>query len=127
MASGFDPLGAHRPDQQNYTPCRHGKTINDCTSRPTVMVTADGRESSYAGSWLLADLAATKLTGELSAVLDGVRGEQPRHDPGGCGAGRFGRDHRRHEAISDIAAVADKPALFGPVVSDSTCCGCSMP
>jgi hypothetical protein len=71
---------------------------------------------------LLADLAnATTLTGELSVVLDGVRGPRPRHDPGRVLVDLAVAIADGAEAIADIAVLADQPALFGPVASDSTC------
>ena len=77
---------------------------------------------SHAGTWLLADLAdATTLTGELSAALDGVRGPRPRHDPGRVLVDLAVAIADGAETISDIAVLADQPALFGPVASDSTC------
>ena len=92
-------------------------------SRPKLMVTADGTGVvSHAGSRLLADLAdATTLTGELGAALDGVRGPRPRHDPGRVLVDLAVAIADGAEAISDIAVLADQPALFGPVASDSTC------
>jgi hypothetical protein len=87
------------------------------------MVTADGAGVvSHAGTRLLADLAdATRLTGELSAALEGVRGPRPRHDPGRVLVDLAVAIADGAEAISDIAVLADQPALFGPVASDSTC------
>jgi len=86
-------------------------------------VTADGAGVvSHAGSRLLADLAdATTLTRELAAALDGVRGPRPRHDPGRVLVDLAVSIADGAETISDIAVLADQPALFGPVASDSTC------
>jgi hypothetical protein len=70
----------------------------------------------------VADLAGTTtLTAELSAALDGVRGPQPRHDPGRVLVDLAVAIADGAEAISDIAVLADQPALFGSVASDSTC------
>jgi hypothetical protein len=85
-------------------------------------VTADGADVvSHAGSRLLADLAdRTTLTVELlSASLNGVRGSRPRHDPGRVLVDLAVAIADGAEAISDIAVLADQPALFGPVASDS--------
>jgi hypothetical protein len=92
------------------------------TTRPKITVTADGAGVvSHAGSRLLADLAdVTTLTGELSAVLEGARGERPRHDPGRVLVDLAVAIADGAEAISDIAVLADQSALFGPVASDST-------
>ena len=93
------------------------------TTRPKITVTADGAGVvSHAGSRLLADLAdVTTLTVELSAVLEGARGERPRHDPGRVLVNLAVAIADGAEAISDIAVLADQSALFGPVASDSTC------
>jgi len=70
----------------------------------------------------VADLAGTTtLTTELSAALDGVRGSRPRHDPGRVLVDLAVAIADGAEAISDIAVLADQPALFGSVASDSTC------
>jgi hypothetical protein len=97
--------------------------VHPTTIRPKITVTADGAGVvSHAGSRLLADLAdATTLTRELSAVLDGVRGRWPRHDPGRVLVDLAVAIADGAETISDIAVLADQPALFGPVASDSTC------
>jgi DDE family transposase len=86
-------------------------------------VTADGAGVvSHAGSRLLADLAdATTLTGELSEALNGVRGPRPRHDPGRVLVDLAVAIADGAETICDIAVLADQPALFGSVASDSTC------
>ena len=91
------------------------------TTRSKITVTADGAGVvSHAGTRLLADLAdATTLTGELSAALDGVRGPRPRHDPGRVLVDLAVAIADGAETISDIAVLADQPALFGPVASDS--------
>ena len=97
--------------------------VQATTTRSKIMVTADGAGVvSHAGTRLLADLAdATTLTGELSAALDGVRGPRPRHDPGRVLVDLAVAIADGAETISDIAVLADQPALFGPVASDSTC------
>jgi hypothetical protein len=70
----------------------------------------------------VADLAGTTtLTAELSAALDGVRGPRPRHDPGRVLVDPAVAIADGAEAISDIAVLADQPALFGSGASDSTC------
>ena len=93
------------------------------TTRPKITVTADGAGVvSHAGTRLLADLAdATTLTAELTGALDGARGVRPRHDPGRVLVDLAVAIADGAEAISDIAVLADQPALFGPVASDSTC------
>jgi len=70
----------------------------------------------------VADLAGTTtLTAELSTALDGVRGPRPRHDPRRVLVDLAVAIADGAEAISDIAVLADQPALFGSVASDSTC------
>ena len=87
------------------------------------MVTPDGSGVvSHARVPAVADLAGTTtLTAELSAALDGVRGPRPRHDPGRMLVDLAVAIADGAEAISDIAVLADQPALFGSVASDSTC------
>jgi hypothetical protein len=97
--------------------------VHPTTTRPKITVTADGAAVvSHAGTRLLADLAdTTTLTAELSDVLDGARGPRPRHDPGRVLVDLAVAIADGAESISDIAVLADQPALFGPVASDSTC------
>jgi hypothetical protein len=88
----------------------------------TVDVTADGTGLvSHAGTALLAQ-AADKLglTRALSARLGGLKQRRRGHDPG-----RVVRDLAvmladGGECVSDLGAVRDQEALFGPVASDST-------
>ena len=88
----------------------------------TVEVTADGAGLvSHAGSALLAQ-AADKLglTRALSLRLAGLKQRRRGHDPG-----RVIRDLAvmladGGECVSDLGAVRDQEALFGPVASDST-------
>jgi hypothetical protein len=92
------------------------------TRRPRIMVTADGAGVvSHAGARLLADLAdGSTLTGRLSAVLRALAAPQAAHDPGRVLADLAVAIADGAECISDIAVLADQPALFGPVASDST-------
>jgi hypothetical protein len=88
----------------------------------TVEVTADGAGLvSHAGTALLAQ-AADKLglTGALSLRLGSIKQRRRGHDPG-----RVIRDLAvmladGGECVSDLGAVRDQQALFGPVASDST-------
>src|SRR5215216_1000203 len=90
--------------------------------RVTVEVTADGAGLvSHAGSALLAR-AADKLglTKALSLRLAAIKQRRRGHDPG-----RVIRDLAvmladGGESVSDLGAVRDQEALFGPVASDST-------
>ncbi|MBV9336184.1 MAG: IS1380 family transposase, partial [Solirubrobacterales bacterium] len=88
----------------------------------TVEVTADGVGLvSHAGTAVLARVAdQLGLTNALSARLAVLRQRRRGHDPG-----RVIRDLAvmladGGECVSDLGAVRDQEALFGPVASDST-------
>jgi Transposase DDE domain group 1 len=88
----------------------------------TVEVTADGAGLvSHAGSALLAQVAdKVGLTRALSVRLAALKQRRRGHDPG-----RVIRDLAvmladGGECVSDLGAVRDQEALFGPVASDST-------
>jgi hypothetical protein len=88
----------------------------------TVEVTADGAGLvSHAGSALVAQVAdKVGLTQALSRRLAGIKQRQRGHDPG-----RVIRDLAvmlvdGGECVSDLGAVREQDALFGPVASDST-------
>jgi hypothetical protein len=87
------------------------------------VVSADGiGVVSHAGSRLLADLAdQTTLTARLSAMFASRTAPQTAHDPGRVLIDVAVMIADGGECISDIAALADQPAVFGPVASDSTC------
>jgi Transposase DDE domain group 1 len=76
---------------------------------------------SHAGSALLARVAdKLGLTAGLSSRLAGIKRRRRGHDPG-----RVIRDLAvmladGGECVSDLGAVRDQEALFGPVASDST-------
>ena len=86
----------------------------------TVEVTADGAGLvSHAGSALLAQVAdKVGLTRALSVRLMVLKQRRRGHDPG-----RVIRDLAvmladGGECVSDLGAVRDQEALFGPVASD---------
>jgi Transposase DDE domain group 1 len=88
----------------------------------TVEVTSDGAGLvSHAGTALLAQVAdKLGLTGGLSLRLAVLKQRRRGHDPG-----RVIRDLAvmladGGECVSDLGAVRDDDALFGPVASDST-------
>ena len=88
----------------------------------TVEVAADGAGLvSHAGSALIAQVAdKLGLTRALSLRLASLKQRRRGHDPG-----RVIRDLAvmladGGECVSDLAAVRDQEALFGPVASDST-------
>jgi hypothetical protein len=87
-----------------------------------LVVSADGRGVvSHAGSRLLADLAErTTLTGELTGVLGHLARPRTVHDPGRVLVDLAVAVADGAECICDIAVLADQPALFGVVASDST-------
>lgn len=88
----------------------------------TVEVRADGTGlSSRAGTALLALVAQrVGLEGGLRAALAGTRERCSRHDPGRvfCDLAVMLADGGR--CVSDLAALAGQPALFGEVASVST-------
>src|SRR5512142_751045 len=88
----------------------------------SVEVMADGTGLvSHAGSALVAQVAdKVGLTRALSRRLAGLKQRRRGHDPG-----RVIRDLAvmladGGECVSDLGAVRDQQALFGPVASDST-------
>jgi hypothetical protein len=89
----------------------------------TVTVAADGDEQtvSHAGAALLAEVAdRLGVTGALSSGLGGLRRRRGKHDPG-----RVMRDLAvmladGGDALCDLRALRDQPALFGAVASDAT-------
>ncbi len=88
----------------------------------TVDVKADGIGlCSRAGSALLALVAARLgLTDGLSAALSGTRERHSGHDPGRvfCDLAVMAADGGR--CVSDLAALAGQPSLFGSIASVST-------
>jgi Transposase DDE domain group 1 len=88
----------------------------------TVDVRADGTGfSSRAGSSLLAFVAQRLgLTDGLGAALSGTRERRSGHDPGRvlCDLAVMAADGG--SCVSDLAALAGQPALFGGVASVST-------
>jgi Transposase DDE domain group 1 len=87
-----------------------------------VTVTADGAGVvSHAGARLLADLAeASTLACRLSTALARLVAPQTAHEPGRVLTDLAVAIADGAECISDISVLADQPALFGPVASDST-------
>jgi Transposase DDE domain group 1 len=89
----------------------------------TVTVTADGDDQTvnHAGAALLAEAAdRLGLTRALSDGLAGLRQRRSGHDPG-----RVVRDLAvmladGGDALCDLRALRDQPALFGAVASDAT-------
>lgn len=96
--------------------------VHPTSTRPTIMVTTDGRGVvSHAGSRLLADLAdVTGLTGQLGDEL-ARPGRRPVHDPGRVLIDMAVAVADGARTISDVAVLGHQPALFGQVASDSTC------
>jgi hypothetical protein len=87
-----------------------------------LVVSADGQGVvTHAGSRLLADLAErTTLTGELTDALGRLTRPRTAHEPGRVLVDLAVAVADGAECISDIAVLADQPALFGSVASDST-------
>jgi hypothetical protein len=70
---------------------------------------------------LLVDLAdRSTLTGQLSTALARLGRPRAVHDPGRVLVDLAVAVADGAECISDIAVLADRPGLFGPVASDST-------
>jgi hypothetical protein len=88
----------------------------------TVDVTADGAGLvSHAGSALLAQVAdKLGLTGALSLRLAVLKQRRRGHDPGRVIGDLAVMLADGGECVSDLGAVRDQEALFGPVASDST-------
>jgi len=88
----------------------------------TVEVTADGAGLvSHAGTALLGQVADTLgLTRVLSTGLAAIKARRRGHDPGRviCDLAVMLADGG--ECVSDLGAVREQAALFGPVASDST-------
>jgi hypothetical protein len=88
----------------------------------TVDVTADGAGLvSHAGSALVAQVAdKLGLTCALSSRLAALKQRRRGHDPGGVIRDLAVMLADGGECVSDLGAVRDQEALFGPVASDST-------
>jgi hypothetical protein len=91
----------------------------------TVEVTADGAGLvSHAGSALLAQVAdKLGLTKALSVRLAAIKQRRRGHDPGRVICDLAVMLAGGGECVSDLGAVGDQQALFGPVASDSTAFG----
>jgi Transposase DDE domain group 1 len=96
--------------------------VKRTSSRPKLVVTADGRGVvGHAGSRLLADLAdATGLSAAMSEALAPLRQRQSGHDPGRVALDLAVLLADGGEAIADLAVLRNHSDLFGPVASDAT-------
>lgn len=90
--------------------------------RPRFTVSADGKGVvSHVGARLLCDLAtALGLTVELSRAMAATRQRRSRHDRGRVLVDLAVMLADGGQAISDLAALRDQPALFGEVASVPT-------
>ena len=88
----------------------------------TVEVTSDGAGLvSHAGTALLAQVGdKLGLTRALSLRLAVLKQRRRGHDPGGVIRDLAVMLADGGECVSDLGAVRDQEALFGPVASDST-------
>ena len=96
--------------------------VHPTTTRPKMMVTVDGAgvvSRAGRGSADLVDAHNVDRRGEPGAGRGARR--TPGHDPGRVLVDLAIAIADGAETISDIAVLADQPALFGPVASDSTC------
>jgi DDE family transposase len=96
--------------------------VKRTSSRPKIVVTADGRGVvSHAGVRLLADLAdATGLSEAMSEALAPLRQRDRGHDPGRVAVDLAMLLADGGEAIADLAVLRNQGELFGPVASDAT-------
>jgi hypothetical protein len=96
--------------------------VRDTRDRPKITVTVNGRGVvAHAGARLFTDLAeATGLTGEFCGVLASTRERSGGHEPGRVAVDLAVMLGNGGESISDLAALRDQPALFGPVASTAT-------
>ncbi|HTE67137.1 MAG TPA: IS1380 family transposase [Actinomycetes bacterium] len=92
------------------------------SSRPKVVVTADGRGVvGHAGTRMLSDLAdATGLSVAMSEALAPLRQRDQGHDPGRVALDLAVMLADGGEAIADLAVLRNQSELFGPVASDAT-------
>jgi hypothetical protein len=96
--------------------------MNPTSSRPKLVVTADGSGVvGHAGARLLADLAeVTGLEQAFSEALAPMRQRDGGHDPGRVAVDVAVMLANGGEAISDLAVLRDQPELFGTVASPAT-------
>jgi hypothetical protein len=92
------------------------------STRPRVLVTGDGRNVvAHAGARVLCDLAdALGLTDGLSTAMAPTKLRRRGHDRGQVLVDLAVMLADGGEAISDLAVLADQPALFGDVASSAT-------
>ena len=91
-------------------------------TQPRLLVTADGTHVvGHAGARLLSDLAdVTGLTEGLSVAMAPTKRRRRGHDRGQVLADLAVMIADGGDAISDLAALRDKPELFGEVASTPT-------
>jgi DDE family transposase len=98
------------------------RTVQRTSSRPKIVVSADGRGVvGHAGTRLLTDLAdATGLVDAMSDALAPLRRRASGHGPGRVALDVAVMLADGGEAISDLAVLRGQPDLFGPVASKAT-------
>lgn len=96
--------------------------VHATTSRPPIVVTADGRGvASHAGTRLLADVAdAAGLSAAFEDASGHARQRRSGHRPGRVLADLAVMLADGGESISDLAVLRDQAGLFGPVASTAT-------
>jgi hypothetical protein len=96
--------------------------VKRTSSRPKIVVTADGRGVvGHAGTRLLTDLAdATGLYEAMSLALGPLRQRASGHDPGRVALDVAVMLADGGDAISDLAVLRGQDELFGPVASKAT-------
>ena len=101
---------------------RGTRKVKRTTSRPKIVVTADGRGVvGHAGTRMLLDLAdVTGLTATMKEALAPLRQRDRGHDPGRVAVDVAAMLADGGEAIADLAVLRNQSELFGPVASDAT-------
>lgn len=101
---------------------RSTREVKRTSSRPKIVVSADGRGVvGHCGTRLLADLAdTTGLSAAMSEALAQLRQRDRGHDPGRVAVDLAVMLAGGGEAIADLAVLRDQSELFGSVASDAT-------
>jgi hypothetical protein len=115
-------LGRWILSKDSVVQMRSTRKVKRTSSRPKLVVTADGRGVvGHAGTRMLADLAdATGLSAAMSEALAPLRQRNRGHDPGRVALDLAVLLADGGEAIADLAVLRNQSDLFGHVASDAT-------